>query len=167
MEDEAAEELYDLAGDPDEVTNLADKPDHAQTLARLRKAQQDHVLEIRDVGFLPEGEMHARAAGSTPYDMGHDDTKYPLERILAAAELAAGTNAEDTSLLVERLHDDDSAVRYWAATGLVIRGPEGAAATQAALMNALEDDSPYVHIAAAEGLAAMAMLRINPKPSTC
>ncbi len=146
------EELYDLAGDPDEVTNLADRPEHAPTLARLRKAQRDHALEIRDVGFLPEGEMHARAAGSTPYDMGHDDGKYPLERILAAAELAAGANAEDTSLLVEKLHDDDSAVRYWAATGLVIRGPEGAGQAQAALAKALEDDSPYVRIAAAEGL---------------
>jgi uncharacterized sulfatase len=146
------EELYDLAHDPDEVSNLAGKPEHARKLARLRKSQHDHALRIRDVGFLPEGDMHARSAGTTPYDLGHDDVDYPLERILAVAELAAGTGGEDTSLLEKWLQDDDGAVRYWAATGLVIRGTEGAGKAQAALGEALEDASPYVRIAAAEGL---------------
>ena len=38
-------ELYDLAADPDESTNLANDPEHAETLeryqARLRQLQRD------------------------------------------------------------------------------------------------------------------------------
>ena len=33
--------------------------------------------------FLPEDEIHARAGSMSPYEMGHDAKKYPLERILA------------------------------------------------------------------------------------
>ena len=80
------EELYDLEMDRDEVHNLVDSPAHQEILQRLRKAQRDLVLDIRDVGFLPEGEIHSRSEGSTPYDMGHDNAKYNLPRILAAAE---------------------------------------------------------------------------------
>ncbi len=38
-------QLFDLAGDPDELTNLASDPKHAETLARMKKLmaeQQDH-----------------------------------------------------------------------------------------------------------------------------
>lgn len=79
-EPKAAEELYDLSTDPDEVHNLADKPEHVQTLVKMRQAQEDWALKIRDVGLLPEGEIHARAEGTTPYDMGHDEQLYPVEK---------------------------------------------------------------------------------------
>ena len=51
-----AEELYDLKTDRDEVRNLAGSAEHAETLARMRAALNDWEYEIRDVGFLPEGE---------------------------------------------------------------------------------------------------------------
>ena len=59
----------------------------------LRQAHREHVLRIRDVGFLPEAEQHAAPAGTTMYEMGHDPQKYPLERILAMADLAAARQA--------------------------------------------------------------------------
>ena len=96
------EELYDLTTDPDEVHNLADSPDHRQVLSSLAKAQQALARHIRDLGFLPEGEIHARAAGSTPYDMGHDDAKYPFKRIFATADLASGLSARQRRLLSNR-----------------------------------------------------------------
>src|SRR5262245_51441492 len=83
------EELYDLENDPDEVINLANSPEHQVVLKRLGDAQRAHALKIRDVGFLPEDEMHARAGGLTPYEMAHDERKYPLKRILETAELAS------------------------------------------------------------------------------
>ena len=76
--------------------------------------------------------MHARSQGSTPYDMGHDERAYPLERILATAELAAGLSADANAALVAALADSDSAVRYWAATGLLMRGEAGIRAGGAA-----------------------------------
>src|SRR5262249_39488451 len=83
------EELYDLNSDPDEVTNLAQSAEYEAILKSLRKAQQEHLLAIRDVGFLPEGELFSRVPGEPPYDLGHDRTKYPLERILAMADRAS------------------------------------------------------------------------------
>jgi uncharacterized sulfatase len=146
------EELYDLWNDPDEVDNLADSPEHTAILKRLRQAQRELVFSIRDVGFLPEAEIHQRSAGSTPYQMGHDHSQYPLGRIFPAAELATGIGRNATEQLVSWLQDQDSAVRYWAALGFLIRGESAVSRAGAPLRLALQDHSPSVRIAAAEAL---------------
>jgi arylsulfatase A-like enzyme len=146
------EELYDLTTDPDEVKNLAASPAHQETLERLRRAEQAWVLRVRDVGFLPEGEIHTRSQGSTPYEMGHDDSKYPLKRIFHTAELASSLNADALPDLKTALKDSDSAVRYWAALGMLMRGKEAVATTMEELRRSLADTSPYVRIVAAEAL---------------
>ncbi len=146
------EELYDLQNDPDEVANLAASADHAATLERLREAHRQWERQIRDVDFLPEGEMHRRSHGDAPYDMGHDERRYPFERVFAAADLASNLRPEGTDELVSLLADSDSAVRYWAAMGLLMRGREAVRAQRDALARALDDPSPDVRIAAAEAL---------------
>ncbi len=146
------EELYDLNNDPDEVHNLAGSPAHQGDLQRLRKAQQALAVSIRDVGFLPEGEIHARSGDRAPYDMARDGKSYPLERIMATAELAAGTGEEAVSPLIDKLSDEDSAVRYWASTGLLARGAPSVQSAGDVLLAALDDASPYVRVVAAEAL---------------
>jgi uncharacterized sulfatase len=146
------EELYDLSNDPDEVHNLADSPDHQEILARLRKVQRDHARAIRDVGFLPEGELHSRSQRASPYDMARKEGKYPFERIFETAEAASMLRAEDTPRLIESLGDSHSAVRYWGAMGMLMRGEAGVAAGREELLAALKDESPYVCIVAAEAL---------------
>jgi hypothetical protein len=149
----APEELYDLQNDRDEVVNLAGSPEHREVLERMRGAVRDHILAVRDVTFLPESEMFRRSAGSTPYDMAHDDAKYPLERILAAAELASSLDPAATTKLVELLADEDRAVRYWGALGLLMRGERSAFEAAEPLKEALLDDCPEVRIVAAQTLA--------------
>jgi arylsulfatase A-like enzyme len=146
------EELYDLESDPDEVDNLAGSAAHRPALERLRQAQQEHALAIRDIGFLPEDEIHARSQGSTPYETAHDDRRYPLKRIMAMAGTASMLDASATPELVKGLADADSAVRYWAAMGILMRGPAAVSMTAPALRKALADGSPSVRIAAAEAL---------------
>jgi uncharacterized sulfatase len=148
-----AEELYDLASDPDEVRNLAGSTRHAAVLERLRGAQRELALVIRDVGFLPESDLHERSRSSTPYDMARDPAKYPLERILDTAELAAGFEPNQGAELAQRLEDRDGAVRYWAAQGLLARGQPAVAAAHGALVSALADPAPPVRVVAAEALA--------------
>lgn len=145
------EELYDLASDPDEVYNLAASSKHSQVLLRLRDAHQAHMRDTLDLGFLPEGEIHSRSKGSTPYEMARDPNKYPFEKIFSAAELAASLDSE-TGQLAALMNDDDSAVRYWGTLGLLIRGSDTVNARADALRNALEDESPYVRVTAAEAL---------------
>lgn len=147
------EELYDLTTDRDEVANLVEAPQHADTLARLRAGLREHLATVRDVGFLPEGEIHRRSAGSTPYDLGHDQTKYPFERIYETAVAAASLKTEDLLRLKTALGDSDSAVRYWGALGLLMRGRDAVTAAHAELKSLMADRSPDVSIVAVESLA--------------
>jgi uncharacterized sulfatase len=151
------EELYDLQSDPDEVHNLAGDPRHREILQRMGKAQTDLVLRIRDVGFLPEGDIHSRSDGASPYDMARDGDRYPLDRILKTATAATRTLTASGSLdglssSEAAMHDSDSAVRYWGALGVLMRGAEGVSEARRELQAALKDESPYVRIVAAEAL---------------
>ena len=144
--------MYDLKKDRDEVNNLANSPEHQEILKRLRKEQQNLALKIRDVGFLPEDEIHTRSQGSSPYEVGHDSKRYPCERVIATAEAASAMKLEALPELMKALQDGDSAVRYWGALGILMRAEKGVKPAQDALRKALSDSSPSVRIIAAEAL---------------
>ncbi len=146
------EELYDLSADHDEVNNLAKSAAHHEILKRMRQAQRRLAARIRDVGFLPEGEIHSRSVGSTPYEMGHDDFRYPMERVMAMAEAASSLDPKDVPTIQKGFQDSDSAVRYWAAMGALMRGQDAVSAAAGQLRQALGDDSPYVRSIAAQAL---------------
>jgi arylsulfatase A-like enzyme len=146
------EELYDLQTDPDEVRNLVHSPEHRAVLEELRQAQREQVLRTRDLGFLSEAEQHSRSTGTTPYELGHDPKKYPLEKILAMAELASLLKPEALPQLRAGLTDSESAVRYWAAMGLLMRGSAAVEATRVDLRAALADAAPTVRVMAAQAL---------------
>lgn len=154
------EELYDLSADRDEVRNLANLAEGERTaeqqaaLLEMRQATRDWMVRIRDVGLLPEAEIHARSKGSNPYDMARDVTKFPLERVLEAAYHASEGYGvgQQPPINVAGLKDADSGVRYWTILGLVMRGKDAVVANEAVLRELLGDASPSVRIAAAEAL---------------
>lgn len=143
-----AEELYDVAADPDNIHNLATDPRYAKDLARLRKANDDWLRQSKDVGFIPEA-MLSRLAEQTPlYDYAQQG-KYNLNRIIETATLASARHPADAPELIKRLRDPDPVVRYWAATGLtILKAP----AARAPLHPLLQDPEVTVQIAAAEAL---------------
>lgn len=153
-EPKPAEQLYDLKKDRDEIHNLADSPKHQEVLNRLRRAQQEWAVRIRDVGFLPEGEVHRRADKDTPYELAQDPERYPLLRILAAAELASSLKPRSVPALRGMLKDSDSAVRHWAALGLLMRGEEAVSAARDDLLALHADQAAYPRLTAAHALAA-------------
>ena len=151
-ESKPAEELYDIANDPHNVRNLANDPQYQPDLERLRAANVAWVKRINDAGFLPEAEMISRAEEqqTTIYEVMRDPA-LPLDRIIETAELASEGDLANLNELEGRLEDQESAVRYWAATGCVILG-EQAQPARAALEKHLADPSPNVAIASAEAL---------------
>lgn len=151
-EPRAPEELYDLETDPHETVNLATSRAHGSVLERLRSAHRRQVLAIGDLGFLPEAEMLARAGDGSPGELIAQG-RVQVRTVLRAAELAAGRRMDAVPRLRRLSRHDDAAVRYWAVTGLLIRGEEAVREGRADLRRLLGDEAGSVRVAAAEALA--------------
>ncbi len=149
------EELYDVKADPWTVKNLAGDTSKADILKRMRKANIEHLKAVRDTGFLPEGEMvrRAEAKGRTVFELVHDQS-FPLEDAIQTAEMATCLDPACLGALIERMTHEDSAVRYWAATGCICLGKKAAKAVEP-LKTLLADEAPDVRVAAGEALCVM------------
>lgn len=146
-----AEQLFDVIEDPYETRNLAESRKHQADLKRLRVALAQKVRSTRDVGFLPEDEMHRRAKNRTPYEVGKDD--FDVERIIGAAELASDTRQADDGRLKKAIQDKDAAVRYWGVVGIYGRGKNAVTEERSSLAALVQGDAaPCVRIVAAEAL---------------
>jgi len=152
-----SEELYDTTQDPHEVNNLAGDPKLADVLKRMRAETRKWVLGIHDAGFMPEGMMLDRAGDKTIYDYVRTDA-YPLERIVETAEMASDRSADVLDELTKRLKDKDAAVRYWAATGFLIRGEKADAKSRASALDVVLNDAfGDTQIVAGEALCKMGL----------
>ncbi|PKP91879.1 MAG: sulfatase [Alphaproteobacteria bacterium HGW-Alphaproteobacteria-16] len=144
FEPRPVEEFYDLKNDPDQVDNLADRPDQHKHLAAMRRALDAHMLAIRDNGFIPEGLL------VEGYQASRSTAAYPLKQIMALAADAARGDPAEAQHFGSLLSHPNAVMRYWAATGLLVMG---AAARPAAaqLRTMMETDPcPQVRIVAAE-----------------
>ncbi|GIW92575.1 MAG: sulfatase [Pirellulaceae bacterium] len=150
------EELYDLANDPHEIHNLAGSPEHREVLERMRRVLEEHQRAIRDVALLPEGQMHERSGGGSPYDLARRPDALPWERIQETADWASRLEAAEMGQLVERLSDPDPTVRYWAVMGVLMHGEAAVKASESTLGATLKDPSADVRITAARALAQWA-----------
>ncbi len=144
-----AEELYDIEKDPEQVHNLAEDPAFSDVKKELRQKLFGWMIETRDLGLIDEPEIAARAEqyNGISHAVGTHCDNY--ERILETADLARmGEEAKEE--LVKRLGDPDSAVRFWAVTGLCSLGVERAMTER--LSPLLDDPSISVSLAAGDYL---------------
>lgn len=146
------EELFDLRSDRDEVNNLAKSEQHNETLKRFRKELRRFQFEIRDIGLLPEEEIHSRAVNSSPYEVGQDPKQFNLRAIRKAAVAASKRGKKAIPTLRSSLAHPDSAVRYWGAMGYVNRGQGAVREDTELLKKSLSDSSASVRVLAAEAL---------------
>ena len=119
FEPKASEELYDTGNDPWEVNNLVNNSSYRDVLIRMRKAQVDWSLKIFDTGFYPEGERSMIAGESAFYEYMRNGS-VPLNTIVTAAGVASEGDKKNLPKLMGWTKHSNSAVRYWAATGLLI-----------------------------------------------
>ena len=158
------EELYDTTADPHELHNLADDPQHAEVLAKLRKAHLAWVRDTRDLGLVPEPILVEREQQlGARYHILRKAPDGLADRLAATAVLAsAGKSALPE--LTEALTDADAAIRYWAAVGIGnVASADGnaglneqqAARAQTAIRPLLADDSPAVRVQAARAMCRL------------
>ena len=147
------EELYDTENDPWEVNNLASDPAFAGRLATMRDATLKLGASMIDAGFIPEADRNIRA-GSTPIYDYMRSAAVPYDQIIQSAWMASGANPENLDKLVLLLGHDDSAIRYWAAQGLLLLG-ENARSALPEIKKAAFDHSWNVSVVAAETLYRM------------
>jgi arylsulfatase A-like enzyme len=144
------EELYDTENDPWEINNLAGDLNYIEVLERMRAANKDWVSKIYDAGFIPEADRVDRAGEMPMYDYMRSG-KANVEEIMNAAEIATLGEISNLDTLKSFLKNDDSAVRYWGATGLLILGENALPAIEE-LKAATTDKSANVVAMAAEAL---------------
>ena len=117
------EELYDTKNDPWEIYNLADDPAYDDVLDRLRNAETDWMKEVRDVGLIPETEYADFAGEGSLYDYMRSEA-CPFDELLIAAQLATTPGYDAMETYVSNLQNNNSAIRYWGITGLLIHKEE-------------------------------------------
>lgn len=156
---EFSEELYDTEADPDNIHNLINHPEHAQTVERMRKALRDWQLSIHDAGLLPESEMHRLAEQNemTVYEFSGRPDLYNLSAYLTAADLALEADPANLPRLTRWLQDEDPGLRYWGAAGLLMLDQQ-AAPVKDLLIDALSDNSHEVRI-----LSAWSLFKLGEK----
>ena len=142
---------------------------HEHLLGRPHDPAADEDLCLTDERAAAAELAGFYAAGGralvemSPADYGRREADYPLERILPVAERASTVSADpgqslaEARMLLESLGDRDSAVRYWAAFGIRIRGAAAVAtlspdvveaADALAICNAVRGILPVVSLGA-------------------
>jgi hypothetical protein len=115
----------------------------------MRKALDAHLLDTNDNGFLPEGSP------LEGYDASRAPGAFPIKKVLRIAGTAIERDPDNLGDLADALGDDNEAVRYWAAQGVLMLGGAAGPAVET-LAAALEDDpSPQVRVVVAETLARL------------
>ncbi len=150
------EEFYDLKKDPDNLVNLAAgemTPEQKTALDAHRAAFKQRRAELLDVAFLPESNVvdfiMEEDRPIRDITTGLTNHRPDLERIWETADLVGFGSREE---LLERVHDGDAAVRFWAILALRHSHPQDAALL-AKLVDSLDDVNAAVRIEAAAWMA--------------
>jgi N-sulfoglucosamine sulfohydrolase len=136
-----AEQLFDLRKDPFNIHDLAADPALADRKKALAGRLDETLRDTGDLGFFPRD---ARDRGAEDLYSWVQRTKYPVDRLQAAAARAAFARPEDLSLFVADLSAPEREIRYWGASGIAELAARGklkeAPEALLAAANAPEDD---------------------------
>lgn len=157
------EELFDLTQDPDEVNNLAKDPEYRDVLVRMRQANRNHMLRIRDSGFVPEALLveWSRGSGKSPHDIARDELQYPLASIIDAADALLDQGEAALPQLTRLLNSRNPVIQYWALINCMVLQTENEKITKR-ITALTRSPIAATRIAAAEHLARLG--KRDPRP---
>jgi arylsulfatase A-like enzyme len=112
------EYLYDYENDTWQTNNLALDKKYSGLLNEFRNDLKKHLIENRDVMFLPENEFDKISNKTTLHEFRKSDSNYSIQKILDVAMLSGLKTKNACNQQVMYLNDNDLSVRYWAAMGL-------------------------------------------------
>ncbi len=149
-------ELYDLQKDPQQLQNLIDNPEFADIQEELETMLVRWMLEIQDLGIIPEAEMHARKGDQSPYTAQRAGELIPDYRSLLAVALAFSALPADEidpeKFQQESLGESDWLAAYWVCHWAIRHGEAGVKKVEPFLQQCLQSPSPIVRVTAAEAL---------------
>ena len=110
--------LYDYENDPWQLNNLALDKKNEALLEAFRIDLKKHLIEERDVMFLPESEFEEISKKTTLYEFRKSSENYPIEKIIEMAMLSGVESKDACNQQVKALQDKNLTIKYWGAMGL-------------------------------------------------
>ncbi|WP_139956604.1 sulfatase family protein [Flavicella sediminum] len=114
-------ELFNTKKDPYHIKSIANETEYQQKLVELSKELDRWMLEIKDIGLIPEPMFHDLVGTGkkyvTIYEFAQSDD-YAIERILPIAKICAKGDVSNKKDFLKFLCDKDPIVRYWGAYGI-------------------------------------------------
>ena len=146
------EALYDLDSDPHEVVNLAQDASHAETLLRMRNRLTERLVEMPDLGFIPEAYL-VEDAMTDPVTFGRRN-RDTIERLIEVANLQLLDWKDAKPKILMAIDDQDPLVRLWGLVSATSFG-EKAKEISVEVEKRLVDLEPLVVIRAVECIALL------------
>ncbi|WP_395344184.1 sulfatase [Ningiella sp. W23] len=114
----SGELLFDRVNDPDNVINLAGKPEYAEQLARMRAENIKWMKETKDAGLIPEvTKWELARLNISVYDYVRSDAVDYEEEFTWFQE--ASLEPQKEAVLLNMLTGSSSIKQYWALMSLV------------------------------------------------
>ena len=142
------EELYDCEKDPLNLNNLANLGEFREVQSELKTALHKHILEIKDMGFVPEStESEINEKGLSWNHARNSD--FELSEVLrAASDVGLASEAK----LIANLNSKNSNIRFWGALGLTASKSVLSKNAVQVLVKILSDESAAVRVQSANAL---------------
>ena len=148
------EQLFDLEKDPHEINNLADDPAYSDILLDMRRALQQKVKSLPDVGFFPESVVINESKGNgTAFGQSN---KAQIARLIDIADLQLSPFPEAKGRIEKALRSPVSGERYWGIITCSAFGKQAGSFTAKIEDIAANDPDRLVRVRAAEFLGVTA-----------
>ncbi len=144
------EQLYDIEKDPHEINNLATNPVYAEVRGDMRRALQDKVKSLPDVGFFPESVFLAESQGNG--DAFGRKNKAQIAKLIDIADLQLCAFSQARGLIAQALDSKQPQERYWGFITCAAFGTQAATFYDKAETLAASDPDGLVRVRAAEFL---------------